>query len=243
MTTLTRRQLLQAAAAVSTTTIAPWSRAAGPVVLGTWGGDTERLLMQVVKLSKDTYNVDLKLDVGTPAARKTKMLSQLNRPQNAMDLTFLVDSDIHLMTQANALRQIEPAAVPGYANLLEEFRKPTSIPTMYSALVLVYSDKVKAPTAIADLWRSEYKVGLADLSYDKVIPMASVAHGGSTSNFAPGYDALMKLKQQGVRVYSSNEAVGNAFKSGEINAAIMWKGRAFQWMEAGLPIRYSLPKE
>jgi putative spermidine/putrescine transport system substrate-binding protein len=239
-----RRQVLQLAAGMGATMTAPWSRAAaGPLVLGTWGGDTERLLMQVVRTVKDSGSIDLKLDVGTPAARKTKMLSQLQRPHNAMDITFLVDSDVYLMGQANALRPLDPALIPGYGNLLEEFRKPFSVPTMYSALVLVYSDKVKAPTAIADLWRSEYKVGLADLSYDKVIPMAAVAHGGSTSNFAPGYDALMKLKQQGVRVYSSNEAVGNAFKSGEINAAIMWKGRAFQWIEAGLPIRYGMPKE
>ncbi|TFZ02768.1 extracellular solute-binding protein [Ramlibacter henchirensis] len=239
-----RRQVLQFAAGFGAAVAAPWSRAAGgPVVLGTWGGDTERLLMQMVKTVKDGNSIDVKLDVGTPAARKTKMLSQLNRPQNAMDITFLVDSDVYLMSQANALRPLDPALIPGYANLLEEFRKPHSLPTMYSALVLVYSDKVKAPTAIADLWRAEYKVGLADLSYDKVIPMAAVAHGGSTSNFAPGYDALMKLKQQGMRVYSSNEAVGNAFKSGEINAAIMWKGRAYQWMEAGLPVRYGMPKE
>jgi putative spermidine/putrescine transport system substrate-binding protein len=241
---LSRRQVLQFAAGFGATLIAPWSRAAaGPVVLGTWGGDTERLLMQVVKAVKDAHGIDLKLDVGTPSARKTKMLSQLNRPRNAMDITFLVDSDVYLMQQANALLQLDPAWIPGYANLIESFRKPYSLPTMYSALVLVYGDKVKPPAAIADLWRPEYKVGLADLSYDKIIPMAAVAHGGGTSNFGPGYDALMKLKQQGVRVYSSNEAVGNAFKSGEIDAAIMWKGRAFQWMEAGLPIRYSVPKE
>jgi putative spermidine/putrescine transport system substrate-binding protein len=239
-----RRMILQVAAASGATMIAPWSRAAGgPVVLGTWGGDTERLLMQMVKLVKDTDSIDVKLDIGTPAARKTKLLSQLHRPQNAMDITFLVDSDVYLMRQANALHPLEPALIPGYGNLLEEFRKPFSLPTMYSAIVLVYADKVRPPAAIADLWRSEYKVGLADLSYDKVIPMAAVAHGGSMSNFAPGYEALMKLKQQGVRVYSSNEAVGNAFKSGEINAALMWKGRAFQWMEAGLPIRYAMPRE
>ena len=241
---ISRRHAIQGAAALTGAMAFPWARAAGgPVVLATWGGDTERLLMQVVKLVKEKNSIDVKLDVGTPAARKTKMLSQIKQPQNSMDITFLVDSDVYLMGQANALLQLDPSAIPGYENLMEDFRKPQSLPTMYSALVLVYSETVKPPAAIADLWRGDYKVGLVDLSYDKIIPMASVAHGGSTNNFAPGYDALMKLKQQGVRVYSSNEAVGNAFKSGEINAAIMWKGRAFQWMEAGLPIRYSIPKE
>lgn len=241
---LSRRQILQGALGAGATLAAPMAFAqSGPVVMGTWGGDTERLLMQVVKLAKEKNNVDLKLDVGTPAARKTKVLSQVNRPQNSMDITFLVDSDVYLLNQVNALRQLEPAAIPLYDTLIPDFRKAHSLPTMYSALVLVFDDKVKAPASITDLWRGDYKVGLADLSYDKVIPMAAVAFGGATNKLAPGYDALLKLKQQGARVYSSNEAVGNAFKSGEINASIMWKGRALQWIDAGIPLRFVLPRE
>lgn len=241
----TRRHLLQTLGAFGAATAFSRSAfaASGPVILGTWGGDTSKLLGGLVKQSKDLHGVDVTLDIGTPATRKTKLLSQLSRPRNSMDIPYLVDSDMFLLTQMNALRTLEPAAIPGYDMLLEEFRNPTSLPTMYSALVLVYSKSVKPPKAIADLWSRDYKVGIADLSYDKVIPMAAIAHGGSASNFAPGYDALLKLKQQGARVYASNEAVGNAFQSGEINAAIMWKGRAFQWMEAGLPITYSLPSE
>lgn len=242
-----RRQFIQAACALGAGAALPRFAAAGagPVVLGTWGGDTERILGQLVKRVKERHDIELVLDVGTPSTRKTKLLSQINRPRNAMDIPFLVEADMYLLGQQNALRKLDPGAIPNHGHLLDEFKKEYSLPTMYSALVLVHSNSVKPPKAIADLWRDEYKgkVGLVDLSYDKVIPMAAVAHGGSTTNFAPGYEALLGLKRQGARVYSSNEAVGNALKSGEITAAIMWKGRAFQWMEAGLPINYTMPTE
>jgi len=241
----TRRDILKLAGAAGAVSLMPEAAraATGPIVLGTWGGDTSRLLGGLVKQVKDRNDLDVVLDIGTPSTRKTKLLSQINRPRNSMDIPYLVDADMFLLTQMNALRTLDATQIPGYDTLLEDFRNPTSLPTMYSALVLVYSNSVQAPKSIADLWRKEYKVGIADLSYDKVIPMAAVAHGGSVSNFGPGYDALVALRQQGARVYASNEAVGNAFQSGEINAAIMWKGRALQWMDAGLPIAYSLPAE
>ena len=186
------------------------------------------------------------MDIGTPSARKTKLLAQLNRPRNGMDIAFLTDADMFQMNQLNALKKLDKSAIPNYDDLLEDFRASDySVPTMYSALVLVYNKKIEPPRRIADLWKDTYKgrVGFTDLSYDKIIPMASVAHGGSTGDFARGYEALLKLKQQGARVYPSNEAVGNAFQNEEIAAAIMWKGRAFQWMEAGLPLDYHLPEE
>ncbi len=248
MDAMQRRTLLKLVTGAGALALVPrFARAAaGPVVLGTWGGDTEKALGPLVKIARSKDDIEVLLDVGTPSARKTKLLAQLNRPKNAMDVPFLVDSDMYQLNQLSALRKLDKKAIPNYDMLLDDFRgSEFSVPTMYSALVLVYSNKIAPPRLIKDLWKDEYKgkVGIADLSYDKIIPMASVAFGGSVTNFGPGYEALLKLKAQGARVYASNEAVGNAFQNGEIVAAIMWKGRAFQWMEAGLPIAYALPTE
>jgi putative spermidine/putrescine transport system substrate-binding protein len=243
-----RREFLHltGGAAAVTFGIRPAFASSGPVVLGTWGGDTEKALGSLARLAKEKHGVDVAFDVGTPSARKTKLLAQLNRPRNGMDIPFLTDADMFQMNRMNALKKLEKSAIPNYDDLLDDFKESDySVPVMYSALVLVYNKKVDPPKSIVDLWKDTYKgkVGFADLSYDKIIPMAAVAHGGSTKNLGPAYDALLKLKQQGARVYSSNEAVGNAFQSEEIAAAIMWKGRAFQWMEAGLPLTYALPAE
>jgi putative spermidine/putrescine transport system substrate-binding protein len=201
-----------------------------------------------VRIAKEKYEIGVLMEVGTPSARKTKIIAQANRPRNSMDIPFLVDSDMFQLDKQSIIRKIDLASVPNSANLIDKIRSNDySIPIMYSALVLVYNrNKVATPPkSIADLWKKEYagKIGVTDLSYDKIIPMASVAHGGSTSNYAPGYEALLALKKNGVRVYPSNEAVGNAFKSEEILVSIMWKGRGFQWSEAGLPVAYVSPTE
>jgi len=243
-----RREILKLSAAAGLTALAagPARSAAGPVVLGTWGGDTEKALGRLVTLAKEKHGIDMLLDVGTPSARKTKLIAQAGRPKNSMDIPWLVDSDMYQMNKQNILLKLDRSAIPNYDDLIDEFKgSDYALPTMYSALVLVYNKNIKAPKKISDLWAREYhgKVGFADLSYDKIIPMAAVAHGGSTSNYQPGYDALLELKKQGARVYPSNEAVGNAFQNGQIQAAIMWKGRGFQWTEAGLPLAYADPEE
>ncbi len=244
-----RRKYLQMAGAMSLAGLAlPRAHASsGPVVIGTWGGDTEKALGSAVRIAKEKFDIGVLMEVGTPSARKTKILAQANRPRNSMDIPFLVDSDMYQLDKQNILKKIDAASVPNAGNLIDKIRSNDySIPIMYSALILVWNkNKTTAPKSIADLWKKEYagKIGVTDLSYDKIIPMASVAHGGSTSNYAPGYEALLALKKNGVRVYASNEAVGNAFKSEEILVSIMWKGRGFQWSEAGLPVAYASPSE
>jgi len=244
-----RRTFVKLAAAAALTPFASrFAHAASDsVVLGTWGGDTEKSLSSLVTASKKRYGIDILLDVGTPSARKTKLLAQLNRRRNAMDIPFLVDSDMHYLNGMGALLTLDKARIPNYGNLREEFTHSAySVPIMYSALILVYSKKLgNPPKSIKDLWNPEYagKVAFTNLSYDKIIPIVSHAFGGSTSDFAAGYEALLKLKENGVRLYASNEAVGNAFQSGEIEVALMWKGRAHQWIDAGLPIAYATPAE
>ncbi|MGB6007650.1 ABC transporter substrate-binding protein [Castellaniella sp.] len=244
-----RRAFVKLAAAAALTPFAGrLAHAAGdPLVLGTWGGDTEKSLASLITASKTQYGIEILLDIGTPSARKTKLLAQMNRRRNAMDIPFLVDSDMHYLNSMEALLPLDKASIPNYGDVQEEFTHSTySVPIMYSALILVYSKKLgNPPKSIKDLWNPEYagKVAFTSLSYDKIIPIVSHAFGTGTNDFTAGYDALLKLKESGVRLYASNEAVGNAFQSGEIDVALMWKGRAHQWIDAGLPIAYATPAE
>lgn len=241
-------QLTTTAAAMATVGVGHVLAADRPVVLGTWGGDSEKILREALAAkAKEKHGIDVVFDVGTPSARKTKLLAQAARPRNSMDIPWLVDTDMFQMKMKNILKDNDPGAIPNYDTIASEFRTDYSVPTCYSALVLVYNkNKVTTPPrSIKDLWRNEYagKIGFADLSYDKIIPMASVAHGGSTSDYSVGYESLLELKRNGVRVYSSNEAVSAALKSEEVLVALMWKGRAYQWTEAGLPLAFATPSE
>jgi putative spermidine/putrescine transport system substrate-binding protein len=246
----TRRNFLKLSAGVSSLALTgaamPAFAQSKQVVVGTWGGDSERVLRSALAVkAKEKYGVDIVFDVGTPTARKTKLIAQASRPQNSMDLPWLVDGDMYQMNQQGILKPNDPSAIPLYDTLYPEFRTDYSVPNCYGALVLVYNKKVTPPRSIKDLWKKEYagKIGFTDLSYDKIIPMTAIAFGGSVSNFTPAYDALLELKKQGVRVYASNEAVGAALKSEEILISLMWKGRAFQWAEQGVPILATTPSE
>ena len=246
----TRRNLLKLSAGAGGFALAGASMPAFAndkrVVLGTWGGDSERILRSsLAAKAKEKYGIEIVFDVGTPNARKTKLIAQASRPQNSMDIPWLVDGDMYQMNQQNILKPNDPGAIPNYETLYKEFRTDYSVPNCYGALVLVYNKKVTAPKSIKDLWKKEYagKIGFTDLSYDKIIPMTAIAFGGSVSNFTPAYDALLELKKQGVRVYPSNEAVGAALKSEEIMISLMWKGRAYQWAEQGVPILNTTPSE
>ncbi len=223
------------------------ARAAGQIVVTTWGGDNERAIRESAGAAMgQERGTSVIFDTGTPSARKTKLLAEAGRPRNSIDVVHLTDSDMYQMQRQGFLLDIDAQVVPGYDRILEELRTPYSVPTNFSALVLVYNrNHVPSMTSWKDLWKDDYKgrIGMTDLSYDKIIQIASATFGSGTSDYAPGYEALLALKELGVRIYPSNEACGNAFASEEIVAAIQWKGRAVQWAEAGLPLDYAVPVE
>lgn len=247
-TQFSRRSVLgMGAAAGASMLVGGSARASGQIVVTTWGGDNERAIRESAGAAmSQERGTSVIFDTGTPSARKTKLLAEAGRPRNSIDIVHLTDSDMYQMRRQGYLLDIDANVVSKYDTILDQFRTDYSIPTNFSALVLVYNrNHVSSMTSWKDLWKEEYRgrVGMTDLSYDKIIPIASVAFGGGTDNYAPGYEALLELKQLGVRIYPSNEACGNAFASEEIIAAIQWKGRAVQWAEAGLPLDYALPTE
>lgn len=243
-----RRQFMTLTAGAGAGLLLPFqSRAADQIVAATWGGDTERALRESAGARmSERRGVEVLFDTGTPSARKTKLIAGRDRETNSIDVVHLTDKDMYQMRSQDLLADIDRGSMENFQYVFEGFRTDYSIPTFYSALVLVYNTKhVSKMTSWKDLWRDEYagRVGFTDLSYDKIIPIASWAFGGTTSDYEPGMDALLELRDKGVRIYPSNEAAGNAFASEEIVAAIQWKGRAVQWKDAGLPLAYSVPEE
>lgn len=243
-----RRQFLAGTGALGLSALTPWSAsAADQIVVATWGGDTERALRESAGvMMAQEHGVEVLFDTGTPSARKTKLMAEASRPRNSIDAVHLTDLDMYQMNRQNYLAKVDPDRIPNHKNIFPEFVKEYSIPTFYSALVLVYNrNHISSMTSWKDFWKSEYagRIGFTDLSYDKIVPIASWTFGQTTDDYEPGKEALLALKESGVRIYPSNEAAGNAFASEEIIAAIQWKGRAVQWSRAGLPLDYAVPVE
>ncbi len=245
-----RRTFVKGAAALTAgaalaPTLPAW--AAKEIVMATWGGDYSRLLGEIVQpLSMSADGVSVVFDTGNTSARKTKVIAQAGRPVNSLDVVSFGESDMHQLHEKDCLASLSAADVPLLDTIFPQFETGYSIPHIYSGLVIVYNkETVAPPTSYKDLWKSEYdgKIGLADILFNQAIIASALAHGGSNENFDPGYAPLLELKKTGVKILPSNEAVANAFKSGEIDVSLMWRARAYQWQQMGLPLAFAVPSE
>ncbi len=250
----TRRGFLAGSTAAAAALAAGGGRAAAApscsqVIVGTWGGDYQKLLRaNVEKPLMDPKGIETIHDVGTSVARKTKLLAGRASRRSAMDVVCLSDLDTFEMNAAGLLAPIDPARVPSHANVLKPLVRPFTIAHIYSAKVIVYNPaRIKAPPqSFNDLWDPKYKgrVGLMDGHFVQNIESAALIAGGSMTDYEPGKAKLLELKQLvEPKVYPSNETVAAALKSEEIWITLNFKARGFMWKKAGIPVECATPKE
>jgi putative spermidine/putrescine transport system substrate-binding protein len=218
------------------------------VVVGTWGGDYEALLgSNIHEPLVAPQKIDVLTDVGDQNVRKAKLRAEHGSKRGSMDVACLGDADMYEMNQQGMFQELDPKAIPNVANVLPKLRKSYAVPHIYSGKVIVYnSDKVKpAPTSYADLWDPKFrdKVGLVDIFYFQNLECAALVAGGDAHNYEPGKAKLMELKKLGCKLYPSNETLAAGLKAEEIWITIMWRARAVQWKNAGIPVASAVPKE
>lgn len=224
------------------------ARAAGSdLVVGTWGGDYQDLLQKYIEPIVAKEGIKVVYDTGQATTRNTKLKAERNSRRGSMDIALMGDLDMYDVSTAGVLEPVTTKSVPNFANVIDTFKTPYSIPHIFSAMVLVYNkEKIsKPPKSLAELQDPKYRgrVGFSDLLYAFNTLYVGLAEGGRPDNFGPGTNFLKKLKANQPKVYPSNEAVAAAFKSGEIWMACMWKARALQWRDAGLPVDFAIPDE
>ena len=248
---ISRRAVLGAAGATAALhTVPGWAQnlSCSEVIVGTWGGDYENLLnANIHKPLLEPQKIEVITDVGNQNARKTKLIAEKNSRRGTTDVSCLGEADMFEMAAQGIFVELTPELVPNMVHVLEPLRKSYAIPHIYSAKVIVYNpNRVKEkPTSYNDLWNPEYKgrVGLVDILSFQNLEAAALAAGGSKTNYEPGKKKLMELKQQGAKIYPSNEALAAALKAEEVWLTVMWRARAVQWAKAGIPVTSAVPKE
>jgi len=224
--------------------------AGGKVVVGTWGGDYQNLLQQYISPIVQKQGIDVVFDTGNAVPRVTKLRAERNSRRGSMDVALLGEVDMFDASRSGALALVKDNAklMPNLANVYEQFETPYSIPHIFSAMTLVYNTE-KFPTApdSIDIMldpKNKGRVGFSDILYlYNGLFVGAGGSGGRSTSYEPGKKFLVELKKNAPRIYPSNEAVATAFKSGEIWMAVMWKARALQWVDAGLPLNFIIPKE
>jgi putative spermidine/putrescine transport system substrate-binding protein len=184
-------------------------------------------------------------DVAAQGPRKNKLIAERRLPKGTMDIACLSDVDMYDISLSGALETVDESKLPNLKNAVATLRKPYSVPHIYSGMVLVYNPNHAQPKAFADLWSDKYrgKVGIVDLLHTQIYMAATLAAGGTLSDFEPGKAKLLELKKLGVRVLPTNEAMAQALQSGEVWITPMWRARAIQWQNAGIPVTNVAPAE
>ncbi|WP_018259625.1 extracellular solute-binding protein [Methylobacterium sp. WSM2598] len=247
---ITRRTILAggAALALAGTRARPALAETSSIVVGTWGGDYGALLQQNIDIPLvKPLGIEVSQDIANNDPRRTKLISEKTSRRGSMDVACINDIDSYVLSQLGVLETVPASAVPRLSAVLDVFRKPHSIPHIYSALVVLYNpSKVTAPPkSYADLFDPKYKgrVGFSDILYSYNMAGANIGAGGTMGDFAKGKAALLDLRKLDPKVYPSNEALAAALKSEEVWLAPMWLARGFMWKQAGIPVEMAVPEE
>lgn len=253
MKTIDRRDVLKGLAAGTTAMVLggpAFAQAGGKVVVGTWGGDYARLLTKNIEdpLLKPK-GIEILQDQAADSPRRAKMVAERRLPRGTTDIQGLSSANMFEMNEAGVVEQLDYAKIPNAKNLMPTMKYPYGIGQIYSGKVVVYNPKLitPAPTSFKDAFdpRHGNKIGIIDIQYLYVIMAASMAATGGASmiDFEGAKKVLLEAKQAGARIYPTNEAFAQAMKTEEIGIGVMWKARAVQWQNAGIPVESAAPSE
>lgn len=229
------------------TSIAQAAACSSKLIVGTWGGDYQRLLQQNIDPLLRGQPFEVVYDVGAALLRQTKLRAEKSARRATLDIVLLRDNDMYQMAYEGTLAKPDPALIPNLQHVIPSLRTDYAVPHIFSALVLVYStEHVKqAPTGFASLTDAAFKgkVGVVDDQYDYLTLAGALASGKPSTDLEAGKTFLRALRDNAPKVYPSVDALASALKSGEIWVTVSWKARALQWSKAGLPVAYVFPSE
>jgi putative spermidine/putrescine transport system substrate-binding protein len=145
------------------------------------------------------------------------------------------------------LEELTPANVPNIVNVRPGLATSTFAPHIWSPQILSYNpDRVPSPPiTFGDLLDSTYKdkVGFPTGNFFYAMMAASLFASGTPTDFTKAREIMTKLNGQGMRLYPTTDAAGPPFKTGELDAGVMWLARIAMWQNAGIPVAASFPKE
>jgi len=221
---------------------------AGRVVVGTWGGDYARLLNKNIEqpyLAEEGWEV-IQDQAGDPE-RRAKLMAERRLPSGTTDVQGLSGPNMYQMYELGITMPIDYSKIPNSEHLLPSMKFEYGVGHIYSAMVPVYNPDVidTVPQSYADVFDPAWgsTLGIIDIQYQYTIVAASLAAGGSVTDFEKGKELLLKVREAGCRIYPTNEAFAQGMKAEEIGVGIMWKARTVQWQNAGINVKASWPEE
>ena len=251
---LTRRRVLAASAALAASPlVVRRASAAERCVVGTWGGDYARLLRENIDdpILKP-QGVETVQAVGDEAPRLAQLVAQHPLPRGALDIACMGAPTGYIAAQKGLVETIDPAKVPNLKNVVPllhsgDFMPGQFVPHIYSAQGLAYNpNTVKDPPKRWDelldpKWKG--KVGSLATAGIWIMMGAALSQGSGPSDFDKAKAFMLKLNDNGLRLYAQTDDMAPAFKSGEIEVSIIWMARTVMWQNADFPVAGKIPEE
>jgi putative spermidine/putrescine transport system substrate-binding protein len=132
----------------------------GKVIVGTFGGDTVKVLSENVNpiIAKDAPNVKIIYAIGMNTERMTKLRVEKGGA-SSFDVIHVNDRDMQILINEGLLLKLDETKIPNAKKLISRFKNPYYIPYNFSANVILYNkDKVTpAPNSWETLWDPKYK--------------------------------------------------------------------------------------
>jgi putative spermidine/putrescine transport system substrate-binding protein len=224
------------------------ARAADTFVLGTWGGDYQRLQMEKIELPlARSLGIESVVDAGDEQPRVAKILATRRLPRGPIDVACVQAVQAYALGEAGVLEELTVEKIPNLANVKPGLGTATFAPHIWSPQIISYSpERVPVPpTSFADLMDPKYngKVGFPDGNFFYAMMAAALYAGGTSTAFDGAKQAMLKVNANGLRLYPSTDAGGPPFKTGEIDIGVMWLARISMWQNAGIPVAAAFPKE
>lgn len=191
-------------------------------------------------------------EIGTSNTTLAKLRQQQSRP--LIDVAFLDGGISELAEEDDLLAPMTQNAIPNIQNLQSEAVYANgqdeifAVGTGYYSLGVTYNTKEvdQAPTSWEELWNDEYAgaVIIPSPANSSGVPFIAFLAGiwdVPMDDLSPVYQKLKALDV--VSYFDSSGAASNAFQSGEAIIGAHFNVGAWDLIDKGLPIGFSVPQE
>lgn len=213
------------------------------LVVGVWGGTIEQIYRDVVIPEIEKHNGKVELLLGGTGDRTAKIYAEKGNP--TMDVAYLNMYEAAQGVTDDVL-EAPSNAVPAYDDLYEP-AKQGGYGMSFGGIGIVYNpDFFDTPPDWADLWKPEYNGKIATATFpgadsEALLAAAGYLAGANEENPDAMFTKMAELKPIGM-VYTSLDELFMLMDKGDIVAAPMISGYAWTYIDKGMNIAFSWPK-
>ncbi|MCY1340407.1 putative 2-aminoethylphosphonate ABC transporter [compost metagenome] len=215
---------------------------------GNWG---EAFLSCVAEPFTQATGIPVAAEIGTSTTTLAKLQQQKANP--TIDVAWMDGGISELAHAAGVLADLDPAAIPNLKNVVDKAVYASdghtySVSSGFYSLGLAYNtnEVQQAPASWKDLWKPEYAgaIALPSPANSSGVPFVfflADVWGVDRADLTPLYSKLGALDT--ALFFDSSGAATNAFQSGEAIIGAHFNVGAWDLIDKGAPIGFTIPKE